>query len=101
MAGQVELPGRIVLLQGRNWTIFQKLAGRGRSRKGISEARILEDGSEEYGPVRKASGDDACVFCCSSVTKLTENRPGSKSLSRGQARGDEVKAFKMLLLSSV
>lgn len=39
--------------------------------------------------MRKASGDDACMFCCSLVTKLIENRPGSKSLSGGmqQARG--------------
>lgn len=70
--GQVELPGRIVLLQGSNWAsaIFQKLAGRGRSGKDIPGAGSLEHGGEEYGPVRQASGDIACMFCCSSVTEF-------------------------------
>lgn len=42
--GQVELPGRIMLLQGTSWAsaIFQKLAGRGRSGKDMPGARSFE-----------------------------------------------------------
>ena len=89
--GQMELPGMIVLFQGSNWasTIFQKLAGRGRSGRDTPGARSLEDGSNEYGPGRQPAGDIACMLCCSSFAELTENRPESKSLPGGTQQGKE------------
>lgn len=64
--------------------------------KEIPGARSLEDGSDECGPGRQASGDIAHKLCCKSVTELTENRLESKSLPGWlqQASGDLLKALK-------
>jgi len=49
-------------------------------------ARSLEDRTEEYGLVRQALGDIACMFCCSLVTRL----PAASLQVCFQLRGDWV-----------